>query len=556
MTRCLATVLSLLLLSSTGPDIARAEHRGVVFDDANANGVRDAGEAARAGVAVTNGRDVVVTGPDGRYELSEHAAGFVHVSCPADADCPVWYLRGSGGGDGDFALVPSAPVSDFFFVHMSDVHAYSKVEDMAGLLPAGGLPWWLPRNLVGWFLLRTLASWYPDTSREEIVAQLRGIVAEHRDVEGAWDSTLMMDYFDLALDPATKLVQPEILIPQALAEVNALAPRFVINTGDLVLEGNSGDADPVERWYDYYTRVADESGLAIYETIGNNELGGTDNDAFTPDDPRYGKALFRQHFGPTHYSFEQGPFHFAAVDTHRREFEPGEDEEWSFNDMEPSVRDWLDADLAAAKGRVLVVLNHEPFHDDPVWGFDDFEMAQDEGLFSKHGVAYALAGHIHRNGFQDAPPSGGVTHITTGALSGFRWSLPTPFDAHGYRLVYAHEGRLYSAWKDVGRPLLGFVDPKGDAAIHPASTHATTASEASGDLEVTAVAADVDGPFASVALSLNGEPVAASRWGDYFVHAHVAADRIPAGGGTFVLTAKSRDGRDHEVRLDVSSAAR
>ena len=54
---------TLFLLLVTIP--AAAEQSGVVFSDDNANGERDPGEAPRQAIAVTNGRDVVVTGADG-----------------------------------------------------------------------------------------------------------------------------------------------------------------------------------------------------------------------------------------------------------------------------------------------------------------------------------------------------------------------------------------------------------------------------------------------------------------------------------------------------------
>jgi hypothetical protein len=335
----------------------------------------------------------------------------------------------------------------------------------------------------------------------------------------------------------------------------------VINTGDLVLEGNNGGPEIVESRYRYYREVVSVDGLTIYETIGNNELAGTDNDAFGPGDPRYGKLLFRRYFGPSHYSFDQGGFHFAALDTHRALFDlddDGADEEWSFHDMEPEVRDWLDADLARANaaGQRIVVLNHEPFHDDPAWEFDDPTPADDQGLFEKHAVAYVLAGHIHRNGFQDAPPNGGVTHITTGALSGFRWSLPLTIDSRGYRLVYAHDGKLYSAWKELAEPLLGFVDPRGEAAIHPGSTHPSAPDSLEGRVDVVAVGVDARQPFADLTLWLDGEPLETVRWGDYFVHTSFDAARLGEVEGVLELRASGLDGSSRSARLAIRSTSR
>ena len=74
-----AGALALVLAAQPAPAV-----RGVVFDDLNGNGVRDEGERGVAGVAVSNQRDVVRTGADGRYELpAGRGHGLVYVSIPA-----------------------------------------------------------------------------------------------------------------------------------------------------------------------------------------------------------------------------------------------------------------------------------------------------------------------------------------------------------------------------------------------------------------------------------------------------------------------------------------
>ena len=98
-----------------------------------------------------------------------------------------------------------------------------------------------------------------------------------------------------------------------------------------------------------------------------------------------------------------------------------------------------------------------------------------------------LTGHTHFNSFQR---QGGVTHITTGALSGLRWVLPAGVHERGYRLFLARERQLYSAWKPTGRPVLGWSEGGG---------------------ERVAVAADRDGPFASVTLERDGAEVPVER---------------------------------------------
>ena len=237
-----------------------------------------------------------------------------------------------------------------------------------------------------------------------------------------------------------------------LAEIASLGPDFVVSTGDLVLEGNRASPEALERWLDFYLRLTRESGLAFYHTIGNNELGGTENDDFSRDDARFGKGAFQRALGPTTYSFDRGAAHFVALDTHRPEPRWFDSDAWSVGRMEPDVQTWLERDLAAHADRTLVVLNHEPFHTDPNW--NGYRPADDAGLFAEHGVHYVLAGHVHRNG---GLVQGGTEHITTSSLSGLRWVLPASLAPRGYRLLYLRGDRLFHGWKETGRPVLHFA---------------------------------------------------------------------------------------------------
>ncbi len=65
--------------------------RGVVYEDANGNGQRDAGERGLAGVRVSNGREVVRTDRSGRYELPVDDETIVFVIKPAG-----WGVRRDG----------------------------------------------------------------------------------------------------------------------------------------------------------------------------------------------------------------------------------------------------------------------------------------------------------------------------------------------------------------------------------------------------------------------------------------------------------------------------
>ena len=73
-----------------GGDGAEAEVvRGLVFHDLSRDGIRQDDEPGVAGIRVSNGRDVVMTGEDGSYELPAFDNMTVMVSEPAAWDVPV-----------------------------------------------------------------------------------------------------------------------------------------------------------------------------------------------------------------------------------------------------------------------------------------------------------------------------------------------------------------------------------------------------------------------------------------------------------------------------------
>jgi Icc protein len=99
---------------------------GVVYFDANENGIFDSSEAGLAGVAVSNQRTVVTTGPGGRYELPDPGDGIVFVIPPDEYESVsrFWQTVGQDtqGTTADFPLAKSNRGTTFRFLHASDVH--------------------------------------------------------------------------------------------------------------------------------------------------------------------------------------------------------------------------------------------------------------------------------------------------------------------------------------------------------------------------------------------------------------------------------------------------
>lgn len=513
---------------------------GIVFEDANANGLRDPGEPGIPGVYVQLGALVSKTDETGRYviegggdaaraaEASKSSAHspFVVVTRPRGYDCDRWYQK-SGG---DFALRPrEAMPQDFVFVHMSDAHISNRPADVGEFgipRPIAKMPKWLG-GIAMWGAVRVQA---PQIDSEVVAEALRRSLADRHDVSGMSDIALMGLYVHDVIRHAKKMVDPAGDFGRALDELRSLQPAFVVSTGDLVIESNNSEAKPIERWMKFYATETRATGLHFYDTIGNNELAGTENVRFKVTDPGYGKALFRRRFGPTYYSFDRGDLHFVALDTHTHT-DLSEDD-WSSQTMEAEVREWLDIDLANHRDRRVVVLNHEPFRGDPAWSLPATYVpeVEDQEWLGKFNVPYTLSGHLHING---STSEGGTQHVMTGALSGLRWTLPAEVFPRGYRLVQVRGGELFTAWKGLGEPLLGFVTP-GDASMYATAPLKTDAKI------VVIAAADTAGPFAEVSLAVDGEPVALERWSDFFFAAQLEA---PAAQSSLRVEAKTQDGR-------------
>lgn len=556
MTRLLALISVCSLVA--GP---AAAFTGFVFEDRNADGVRQGDELGVAGVVVTRGARFVETDAQGRYQLpdagepdggdsSEGSLEFVVLTRPAGYDCERWYRVDPG----DFALVPrSADGASFMFAHVSDAHISDRLADYAEFALPGAISA-LPRWLSGKATQLMLRFQNPDYSKRDVARAMRAAVSQHRDVSGWSRASVMGKWVRLLArmrdDDERPLIDPTGDFAASLAELSALAPRFVVSTGDLVLESNKADAASIDRWMRFYREKTRATGLRFYDTIGNNEIAGSDNDEFAPGDPGYGKALFRAHFGPTHYSFDRGGLHFIALDTHvlvRRHHE-----KWSFSALDEDVARWLEADLARNAGRPTVVLNHEPFGGDPRWSravrasaLVDSEVTE---LLEQAGVRWTLAGHLHVNGLAESQTT---QHITTGALSGMRWSFPPDAFARGYRLVQVRDGELYSVWKRTGEPVFGFVDPASDRSLHATAPQHTALSGPGGSRRVVVAAADVAGPFIALDIRLDDRLLPIERWSPYFAAAHYDASALAPGEHALVAEAQRADGSTLRIRLAV-----
>ena len=112
-------IFSLSLLNGRAQDGLAT---GIVFDDLNENGIRDAGEPGLAGVAVSNQKEVVQTDADGRWTL------------PYDEDTIFFVIKPRGYAP----PVNEVQLPQFYYIHKPA--GSPKGTRYAGLEPTGGLP--------------------------------------------------------------------------------------------------------------------------------------------------------------------------------------------------------------------------------------------------------------------------------------------------------------------------------------------------------------------------------------------------------------------------------
>jgi len=117
-------ILIAALIATLGTAHARTvEVSGVVFDDTNRNGTRDAGERGVAGVPVSNQDAVVTTDASGAFRLSGAGTGVVFVSTPDGyRSAGPWWRPAESGQPISFGLTRDRQSGELTFIHASDTH--------------------------------------------------------------------------------------------------------------------------------------------------------------------------------------------------------------------------------------------------------------------------------------------------------------------------------------------------------------------------------------------------------------------------------------------------
>ncbi|SMO90149.1 calcineurin-like phosphoesterase C-terminal domain-containing protein [Gracilimonas mengyeensis] len=223
--------------------IAQIEAKGTVFEDANQNGVMDAGEIGISEVAVSNGKEVVLTDSKGEYSISIN-----------ENDATVFVIKPAG-----YAL----PVNDlnqpqFFYIHKPNGSPELEYE---GVKPTGVLP-----DAINFPLLK-------DESGDSFKVLLFGDPQPYSEQE--------VDYFDR--DIVSELV-------------GASGYEFGITLGDIV----GDDLDLYQPYNQSILRI----GLPWFNVYGNHDMNfdaETDQYADETFEVTFGPATYSFNEGKAHF---------------------------------------------------------------------------------------------------------------------------------------------------------------------------------------------------------------------------------------------------------------
>jgi predicted phosphodiesterase len=260
------------------------------------------------------------------------------------------------------------------------------------------------------------------------------------------------------------LCQDPRLFGRVLEEIRLLHPEFVLLSGDLCYGMNYP-----QEYEENYAYLA-KSGLPIYAVPGNHDglasvipTGNT-----PPDDPpgylqRDGLYYWREYFGPTHYSFDYGEFHFICLNSmdgsQKRRNSITFLCENHGGELTQEQLDWLewDAKLATKAGKeIILVLHHDPrgpikpnidaypfpfvLRRGQQWN-DAYSSQEILRIIAENNVSTVLRGHYHRDEYEEevvnpgTPKERVVRHIMT---------TPPTMSAAGYRLIRVSGGKIVS----------------------------------------------------------------------------------------------------------------
>ncbi len=250
----IATLFGLVLLAGSAIPASAETARGVVYQDTNADSIRDASEPGIPNVGVSNGRDVVLTDAAGAYALEVDDDDFIFVIKPRGWMVP---LDAQGKPHGFYRHCPAG----------------TPALQYPGVALTGPLPASIDFPLI--------AHAEPDDLRVILFGDPQPSTVEQVN--------------DFARDIVPDLVK-ELADPQS----PAFGAAFGFSLGDVVQDDLS--------LYTPLNAVMSTIHLPWFAVAGNHDMN------FDALDDTLATATFQHVYGPTNFAFQWGPALFFVLD--------------------------------------------------------------------------------------------------------------------------------------------------------------------------------------------------------------------------------------------------
>jgi 3',5'-cyclic AMP phosphodiesterase CpdA len=243
----------------------------------------------------------------------------------------------------------------------------------------------------------------------------------------------------------------------AFRKAATIRADFAIQGGDHVFDALAVDRKRADSLFDLYGHTEQVLGLKVHHTIGNHDhFGLFTKSGVEPGAPGYGKQMYEERVGPTHYSFDHKGYHFVVLDT----IQPTPDRSWEARIDAPQLA-WLAADLdKLPSGAPVIVIGHVPLisaaaqYAAPTAASGSGVAAASAvthpqmtvanawevlPILEKHNTLAVFQGHTHIN---EVIRFRGIPYITSGAICGnwwhgTRWGIP-----EGFTVVSLRNGKL------------------------------------------------------------------------------------------------------------------
>lgn len=235
------------------------------------------------------------------------------------------------------------------------------------------------------------------------------------------------------------------LIKQVSEQIGGLNPRFVIATGDLVMDVNGATTEArVRDLYAAFQQGIDPVSAPLLTLPGNHEMCGTGAKSFEGDQNLLGEGAYSRLRGPLYYSFDNAGVHFVLLHATRVNT-PGKVGGGYRDGLTDVELEWLRQDLMHVSPDTPICL----FMHEPPRGFANRDAFA--ALLQERPVIGMFAGHTHEVKTYDFA---GAPVWESGAVSGSWWAGPERKNpcpdgsAPGYRLIWVTpEGSLETIYR-------------------------------------------------------------------------------------------------------------